>query len=180
MSGSNDNIENQFDEVNKRLGELNIKEVSEISEKALYEFCRGFELFIIGSLEFLKQQTQSHRVVEITVDGEQIEAITSLTNKNYKDFTIDLTSIIPPTEIDFRYKLKNSIYPIVDITDSFTVFFFQDKYEIRYSYGADKEKIYAKDYMTYIEPDEILELRNLISSNIIKKVSVKLDQLVEN
>ena len=179
MGSSDKEIKDRFEEINKRLGLLQVERTSEISEDGLYEFCRGSELFIIGSLEYLKSNTQSHRTIEVTVDGDQIQTTQALSNENYGEFTNDTISIVPPGELNFRFYLKNSIYPIGDITDELTVYFFQDRYEIRYIYGPEITKSIEKQYMTYIEPDEIREMRDLISTNILQKVSVKIDKLQE-
>jgi len=34
--------------------------------------------------------------------------------------------------------------------------------------------------MTYIDPDEIRELRDLIADNILSKVSAKIDRVIED
>lgn len=55
------------------------------------------------------------------------------------------------------------IYPIGNILEKVSAYFFQDKYEIRYEYGADLVKSIEKEYMTYIEPDEIITNINSVS-----------------
>ena len=144
-----------------------------------FESCRGFELFVKGSLQYLLDNTQSHRIIMVTVNGEQITKTALLNDNDYEGFAADVVKITPPSEINFKFYLKDSIYNIGQIIEQVTVYFYQDRYEIRYVYGAQIEKSFIKKYMTYINPTEMIELRDLISNNILRKVSAKINKLLQ-
>ena len=177
MSDLRDDIQGKFEEMNEKLGTIQIPQLAEISEDGVNEFCRGFELFILGSFHFIQDNTNSHQDIFITVSGDQITTYERLTSLNFKEFTDQQKRCLPPSSIDFKFILSRSIYPIGDISETVNVYLNKGGYEIVYEYGNDQEFRVRKAYMTYIEPDEIRKLRDLVSQSIIKKVSVKIDEL---
>ncbi|SNZ01230.1 hypothetical protein [Flagellimonas pacifica] len=177
MSETEENIFDKFNELNERLGSVGTQEPVEISEESVVEFCRGFELFVLGSFHFIQDNTKSHQNIFVTASGDQIETFNELTKENFTEFANQQKQCTPPSSIDFTFNLSQSIYPISDLSETVNVYLKQQDYEIVYVYSADKEFRISKAYMTYIEPNEIRELRDLISQSIIKKVSAKIDEL---
>ena len=47
---------------------------------------------------------------------------------------------------------------------------------LKMEYGQNKEIRYTKQNNTHITPDEIIELRDIIATNILNKVSIKIEQ----
>lgn len=158
---------------------LKSEEIEHFSENSIREFCRGFDQPIVGSLAYLERKTTSYLTLHCIISGDQISNHTVTDFKSYGNAVKDIINISPRARIDFTFQLSESIYGIGDIEETVSVFYSNDKYEIVYQFGSEKEFRYEKKYMSHITPEEIVELRDKICDNIFKRISAMIDRITD-
>ena len=178
MSESPDDIQKKLEEVNALLGRVKVIENPEMSVETLHEFCYRFDQFVFGSIEFLRKETKSHNLIILSANGEQVSEYPNLVlEENYSSLVEEIKRMTPPTRIDFSFNLLDSFYPIGDISECVTVYFYKDRYVITYLEGNDSELRFTMQYNTHISPDEILNLRDKITMTILNKIAGRLEKI---
>lgn len=167
----------QFGELSQKIEKLQAKKSLTFSDKALPEFCRGFFFSILGLLSHL-QNTKTHRIIQCIAQCDQLGDITITDDNSYEYFSTELNGITPPAGVNFTFNLTDCIYPTGDVSETLSVHFTNTEYKIVYENVGEEPYELTKPYMSHIEADEIIKLRDLISKKIIKKVSHKLDALL--
>lgn len=150
------------------------------SSKAITDFCLGFFDPIVGVLEHVKLKTKSYKKIQCVADGDKIGRHEIIDINTYKVFTEDVeANIYPPASINIEFLFQEPVYPIDEISTLIHVYFQKNKYVVVCISNKSVE-IYRieKTYMTYLEPTQIEELRDVLFEKIMDTISAKIDQLL--
>ena len=169
-----DNIEEEgikkFNELRQKAAQrAQVKTVPTFSINAISNFASGFDILIFGYLSFLKKNTL-HKSIQCNVSCQQIYDHTITDSNSYNTFASDLNNITPPVRVDFTFTLTNGAIGLNDISETLSVNFSANEYEIVYN-----EKIYRIQYMNDLESGDTTELQNLIWNSILDKTALELD-----
>lgn len=167
---------NMFLDLQKKLEKLNASYIT-CSPESLREFTRGFDLPVVGILEYLKENTSTHRAVECHACIDEVSNFIITDAQSYEEFSIGFNRH-RPRKVEFKYLLTDSVYLIGDVSKICTVYFSHSHYEIVYEHGPNNEFRLRKTYMSHMEVEEIENLRDLIAKSIIVWVSEKIDSLL--
>jgi len=175
MSELGEKINQKHQALQAKLGILGRRGTTIFSRRALEHFLGGFDIPIMGFLSDIMDRTKTHSTIICLATWNQVNTHEISDAVTYQTFASEV-EINPDARIDFTFKLSDSYYGLGDVTETFLVYFNKDNYRIVHKYAGNEDFGLDKDYLSYLEPSEVIVLRDRIADSILNKVTEELDK----